>query len=232
MLQVILSDPYLSCLYRSSYEELDDICGSASPVVEIGAGSCFSWTTSPDWLRLDILHDPRLDLRADSLQLPFLSESVGAIVLRDTWHHIPDLPAFLSECTRVLKPAGKIVVSDPYWGFLARFVYRHLHQEDFDEHVENWRFAAESPWCSNQALAYIALRRDRAVLSQRWPHFSVVEHGPRVGPSFLLSGGVSRRTRVPGRVLRMLLKFELQAGKWLNPLRFFFVFELRKEPGT
>lgn len=229
MLEAILSDPYLTLLYKSSYEELNEICGGASPVVEIGAGACFSRMTSPDWLRLDVIHDPNLDLRADSLRLPFRSQSIGAIVLRDTWHHISDLEVFLSECRRVLKPAGKIVASDPYWGFLARFVYRHLHQEDFNDCVESWAFAAESPWSSNQALAYLTLRRDRHVLNQRWPQFSIIEHGPRVGPSFLLSGGVSRRTRVPGRLLRILFERELKAGKWLDHLRFFFVFELRKE---
>lgn len=228
MNDLVQADAFLNHLYKTSYEELFRLCDKLSPVIEIGAGSCYSESVAPLWLRSDITTFKHLDLQFDALALPFLTESVGAIVLRDTWHHIPDLSMFLNECQRVLMPGGKIVVSDPYWGLLAKIVYRFLHQERFDDQAAHWCFDQVTPWSSNQALAFIVLRRDRHIFSAQWPSLQIVEHGVRVGPSFLLSGGVSRRTFVPGAVLKWMFDIERGLGKWFDSFRFFFVFEIQK----
>jgi SAM-dependent methyltransferase len=224
----ILTDDYLNHMYRVSYEELRHLCGSLSPVVEVGSGSCVSRFVAPSWVRSDVIFASSLSIQAGATSLPFASESVGAIVMRDTWHHISDLTQFLDECDRVLQPGGKVIISDPYWGLLARLVYKYLHHEEYDDHVAGWSFTATSPWSSNQALAYIVLRRDRSLFSEKWPRLAIVEHGARVGPSFLLSGGVSRRTSIPGLLLRNLFILESRLGTWFNPFRFFFVFEIQK----
>jgi hypothetical protein len=57
------------------------------------------------------------------------AQSLDGIVLKDTWHHIPNIETFLTEAHPTPRPVGVVVVIDPYWVALARFVYRFLHQE-------------------------------------------------------------------------------------------------------
>ena len=73
------------------------------------------------------------------------------------------------------------------------------------------------------------LKRDRDSFDQKWgSRFSVIEPEALVGPSFLISGGVSRRTFVSGRLLASLLRWEEKRGRWFDHLRFFHVFGLVK----
>jgi len=76
----------------------------------------------------------------------------------------------------------------------------------------------------------LMLKRDRRTFDQRWGNrFSLIEPKALVGPSFLLSGGVSRRTFVSGRWLAALLRWEERRGVWFNHFRFFHVFGLVKQ---
>jgi len=226
----LLADPYLRALYCTAYERLDRIVRTAppGPVLEIGAGSGLAARLGYRWWGSDVTVDDGLDLCADARALPLADASISALVLKDALHHVPDVARFLDEAQRVLVAGGVIAVFDPYWGRLAALVYRHLHQEPFDDSTPHWSFRATSPWESNQALSFLLLERDADRLTSHWPGLVVERGRALVGPSFLLSGGVSRRTRVSGRFLARLLEWEERRGPWFDHLRFFHVFALRK----
>jgi SAM-dependent methyltransferase len=228
----VAEDDYLSAFYELAYSSLSKIAGSARPdrTIEIGAGLGLSTLSGKHWIMSDVTGAAPLTLLNFAEALPYKDASLDAIVLKDTWHHIPDIEAFLREAHRVLRPGGVIAVFDPYWSVLGRFVYRFLHQERWDASTESWSFSSASPWDSNQALSYLMLKRDRRTFDQRWGNrFSLIEPKALVGPSFLLSGGVSRRTFVSGRWLATLLRWEERRGVWFNHFRFFHVFGLVKQ---
>jgi ubiquinone/menaquinone biosynthesis C-methylase UbiE len=50
-------------------------------------------------------------LRADAQRLPLATASVDLIVTRGVLHHLPDVPAVLTEWRRVLRPAGAVVLT-------------------------------------------------------------------------------------------------------------------------
>ena len=227
-----LSDPFIKSLYATAYGELRKTIGESSleRVVEVGSGRGIADELGHRWIQSDILKSSSLSVLCTAQLLPYKSGSLDALVLKDTWHHIPEIEHFLQEAHRVLRPGGVIAVFDPYWGTLARFVYRFLHQERWDAKTSTWSFASSDPWDSNQALSYLMLERDRTVFDQRWgSRFSVIEPRAMIGPSFLISGGVSRRTFVSGRLLASLLRWEERRGRWFNHLRFFHVFGLVKK---
>ena len=228
----ISDDAYLSAMYQLAYGRLADVVGdrvSTGRVLEIGSGLALARLSGHDWWHSDVVSSDGLTLQNVAERLPFQDDSLDALVLKDTWHHIPDIEGFLSEAHRVLRVGGVIAVFDPYWGVLARFVYRFLHQERWDTRAKGWSFDSEDPWDSNQALTYVMLRRDQHVFTARWGNrFALTEYRRHVGPSFLLSGGVSRRTAISGRLLRRMLQWEERRSTWFDHLRFFHVFGLVK----
>lgn len=224
------TDAYIPALYEHIFNRISiHLPSKRSVLIEIGAGTGLGKQFLDDMIVTDIEFHRALDLTCRSEHLPFRDDSVDALVLKDALHHIPDVEAFLDEATRVLKVGGVAVIFDPYWGALARFVYRFLHQEEFNQRTQSWSFESFSPWDSNQALSYILLRRDRERFVRRFPQLIPTELEVLIGPSFLLSGGVSRRTRISGRILRRLLEWEMRRSSWLNPLRFFHIFSLTKQ---
>lgn len=228
---IVQKDVYLLDLYRLAYSRLAQMATGATHdrSIEIGAGSCIAALTGRRWIMTDLAGKAPLHIRNDAAALPWRSASIDALILKDTWHHIPEIEDFLKEAHRVLRPGGVIAVFDPYWGTLARFVYRFLHQERWDAKSTTWSFASSDPWDSNQALTYLMFKRDRYLFDERWgSRFSVIEPQALVGPSFLVSGGVSRRTFVSGRLLASLLRWEEKRGRWFDHLRFFHVFGLVK----
>jgi len=227
----ISSDSYLSALYALAYTRLAELIGPVDPArtVEIGAGLGLARLSDHRWVCSDVTGSDPIELLSLAQALPYRSGSLDALVLKDTWHHIPEIEQFLAEAHRVLRPGGVIGVFDPYWGVLARFVYRFLHQERWDATTPDWSFPSTDPWDSNQALSYLMLIRDRAKFdTTSQSKFTLIEPQAMVGPSFLLSGGVSRRTPISGSMLAALLRWEERRGAWFDHLRFFHVFGLVK----
>src|SRR6266568_7889142 len=77
---------------------------------------------------------------ADAEQLPFASERFDRVTCRIAPHHFPDLPQFVQEVARVLKPAGIFLLidcmapSDP-------------ELDTFDNTVEKWRDPSHGRSC-------------------------------------------------------------------------------------
>lgn len=233
--EFILGDKYLAEIYQHLYGRLGDMVKGRhdrGAIIEIGSGPGLVKFYIKGVITTDIDRVVSPDLCVDAAYLPFPDGSVAGILMKDSLHHLPDVESFLDEAQRVLIDEGVIAIIDPYWGFLARFVYKYIHQEKYDSSCPTWSFDSSSPWDSNQALSFLILRRDRGKLDQQWPNFEVEEHCPLLGPSFLLSGGVSRRTFVPGSWLKKVFEWENRRGKWLDPFRFEYLYCLRKRPVT
>jgi ubiquinone/menaquinone biosynthesis C-methylase UbiE len=97
-------------------------------VLDLGAGSC--WVS--EWLRRFNVETVSVDLAADMLAigrarlgpdawivagdletLPLASESVDHAVCLNAFHHVPDGPAALAQVCRVLRPGGRLLLSEP-----------------------------------------------------------------------------------------------------------------------
>ena len=57
-----------------------------------------------------------------SEKMPFENESIGAVVMINVFHHIPDCTLFLAEAMRVLPVGGKIIMVEPYNSTWSRFI--------------------------------------------------------------------------------------------------------------
>ncbi|GAB90034.1 methyltransferase domain-containing protein [Gordonia rhizosphera] len=63
-----------------------------------------------DWVEI-------LDGRAEAI--PLDDATADSIISIQVFEYIPDIPAALAECHRVLRPGGRLVIGDIHWGTMA-----------------------------------------------------------------------------------------------------------------
>ena len=199
--RLIREKPFLRRLYGRYYREYEATVArvqSTGPVVEIGSGGGFYREIRPGVISLDMRPGADVDVVASALELPFTSESTSAVLMLNVLHHLPDPMAFFRECERVLMPGGRVCLIEPYAGPLSRRMIRPLHHEPWDE-AAGWTLPASGPMTgANMALPSIIFIRDRDRYDREFPHLPVDRVRLHTIALYLLSGGVSMRSVVPG----------------------------------
>ncbi len=112
---------------------LDSLCG--------GGDVAWAGNVSPRWIGVDISLDllltppkstpkTRVNLIAgDVTRMPIGERTLDAIYIRGALHHVPDYPEALREMLRLLRPGGRLIMSEPsddvsVYRWLRNFVYR------------------------------------------------------------------------------------------------------------
>jgi SAM-dependent methyltransferase len=132
-----------------------------------------------------------------ALSMPFENESLSAIFMIDTFHHIPDSEAFLREASRTLMPGGIIMMIEPAASAWGKCIYRNLHHEPF-EPTAGWTIPPSGPMSgANGALPWIVFERDRLKFNTLFPEFEIKSIDYHTPLRYLISGGVSFRCPVP-----------------------------------
>jgi len=126
----------------------------------------------------------------------------------DTLHHFSDIDRFLEESKRVLCSGGRLVMVEPWNNRWARFIYKRIHPEPFDE-LAGWTVSGKGPMSrANVALPWIVFERDRALFERRFPQLRILCIKYVMPFAFLLSGGSSSRLGMPGKAYRPVRRFE------------------------
>lgn len=208
--------PFLRRIYLEWYDLLLARIQDLDPVLELGSGGGFLSELQPGILRSDLIKIPGNSLTADACRLPFKDGALGAIVMTNVLHHIPDVAQFMAEATRCLRPGGRVVMVEPWNTLWSRWVYRSLHTEPFDPEA-TWKFPFRGPLSSaNNALPWILFHRDRHQFEKAFPDLEVIEIQPLMPLVYLLSGGISTLLGAPGwsyrtcRTLEQILGLDRQ----------------------
>jgi SAM-dependent methyltransferase len=131
--------------------------------------------------------------------LPFAAGSLRAIVMTNVLHHLPQPRRFLADAAHCVRPGGALVMIEPWVSPWSRFVYGRLHHEPFEPHARTWEFPATGPLSgANGALPWILFVRDRAQFEAEFPEWRIEHIQPGMPFRYLLSGGVSLRSLMPG----------------------------------
>ena len=139
--------------------------------------------------------------------LPFEDEIFDLILAQDTLHHFSDTDKALNEISRVLKPGGLFIVSEPYWSLLGRFIFRFIHPEKWQTRPANLKNLSENPYHANQATLW-CLKKSKFKNIVTKNSLSLEVYGSTYGISYLISGGLNWRTKVPFRFLWALDRIE------------------------
>lgn len=200
-LQIIRSKPFLKKIYEEWYRLIAENFTVGEIVVELGSGAGFLKEIMPQGLiTSELFPKPGVDRVIDAQSIYMPDSSLDGIVMTDVLHHIPDCSSFFSECVRLIRPGGRIVMIEPWNTSWSRLVYSHLHHEPFEPNAGmEWQIPLSGPLSgANGALPWIIFHRDRTLFEQRYPKLRVEKVVPMMPVTYLLSGGVSLKSFFPG----------------------------------
>jgi SAM-dependent methyltransferase len=198
--EIVRSKPFLRRLYGDWYRAL----AAAVPpgeggVLELGSGAGFLAEFVPGLITSDVFACPGVQRVVDARELPFAPGELRAILMTDVLHHVSEARRFFAGAARCVRPGGVVSMIEPWVTPWSRVVYRRLHHEPFRPEAAEWEFPASGPLSgANGALPWIIFERDRAVFEREFPHWRIAGIRPQMPLRYLLSGGVSMRSLLPG----------------------------------
>jgi SAM-dependent methyltransferase len=219
-----LGKPVLRAIYDDLYRRIAQRC-YGGPTLEIGGGSGNLKAFAPQVIASDILSAPWLDVVADAHRLPFVSGSIGNVVVFDVLHHLERPRLFLVEAERVLRPGGRIVMVEPAITPVSWPFYRFLHPEPMHMGVDPLAEGAldpqRDPYDSNQAVPTLLFGRHCAALSRAVPGMKLIERRFVSLFAYPLSGGFRNWSLLPAWSVKPLLRLEHALEPILGPLAAF-----------
>lgn len=220
--RIVREKPFLRRLYLDWYRALGAAvpppAGEHDMALELGSGGGFLARTGliPALITSDIIPVPGVDRVIDARRLPMPDASLRAVVMTDVFHHIAEPRLFLHEASRCVRPGGVLTMVEPWVSWWSRFVYTRLHHEPFRPDAAAWEFPSSGALSgANGALPWIVFVRDRAAFHREFPGWRLESIRPMMPVRYLLSGGVSRRSLMPGWAYPLWAAIEGAAG----PLR-------------
>lgn len=206
---IIRNKAFLNRLYIQWYERIIEALPAINgAVVEVGSGGGFMKELMPAIVSTEVFRTEGIDLVMDAQSMPFRAESVRAFALIDVMHHVPKPERFLREAVRVLKPGGRILMIEPWVNGWASMVYKNFHHEPFDP-SGSWTIPPSGPLSgANGALPWILFERDRTKFEESVPSLAIETIEPFMPVAYLLSGGVSMRSLLPGWFYRVVRSME------------------------
>jgi SAM-dependent methyltransferase len=221
--KILLEKRFLRNLYQEWYGWiLAALPEQTGPVLELGSGAGFLKEHIPGLITSDLMHLPDLSLVMDAHCIPLRERTLRAIVMIDVLHHLPRPRIFLSEALRCLTVGGAAIMIEPWVSAWSRLVYGRLHHEPFQPQAEQWEFPSSGPLSgANGALPWIIFQRDLAEFRREFPQWRIKSLDFGMPFSYLLSGGVSMRSFVPGSLFGFVRRVEKALDPWMDHLAMF-----------
>ena len=228
--QIIKEKAFLRRIYKEWYEQLiAALPPGDGAVLEIGGGTSFLREQFPEALTSDVLHHRGLDVVLNGLALPVAEGALRGLVLLDVLHHLAEPRRFFAEASRCVRPGGVIVMIEPWVTAWSKFVYRNLHHEPFCVETTQWEFPSTGPLSgANGALPWIIFQRDRDQFTREFPDWAIRKVEVQMPFRYLLSGGVSMRSLVPGWSYWLWTVFERAVQPWIQSLGMFAFISLER----
>jgi SAM-dependent methyltransferase len=198
--RIIREKPFLLRIYREWYSALvESLPTGDGAVLELGSGAGFLDEVLSGVITSEIFACPGVRLVADGQLLPLADESLRGIVMSDVLHHIPNPRRFFTEAGRCVRAGGVVAMIEPWVTGWSKLVYTRLHHEPFRPDADEWEIPRGGPLSgANGAMPWILFHRDRRQFEQEFPQWEIRGVEPLMPLRYLLSGGVSKRSLMPG----------------------------------
>lgn len=191
------------------------------PTVEIGSGIGKLKEILPFVLLSDFVWNPWLDYVLDAYRLPFKEASLSHLILVDVFHHLEMPLCFLQEAHRVLQAQGRLILLEPYIGWIGWLVYGLCHREPIAWRQEINPASKASTGSASTRSGYYAAQGNATRLffrgeaanavSDRW---RVIQREAFACFYYLLTGGFSGPTFYPSRCFPKVKKIDHFLSQW------------------
>jgi SAM-dependent methyltransferase len=220
--------PVLREIYEDFYRRMASACRPGR-TLEIGGGSGNFKAFYPGVVSTDIQFSTWLDAVCDAHRLPFADGAFDNIVMVDVLHHLHRPRRFLAEASRVLKPAGRLVLVEPAVTPISWLFYRFVHPEWLsmreDPLAEGEVDPTRDPYDANQAIPTLLFRgHGPARLKAIFPEFLIRSCRLFSLFAYPMSGGFRRWSLIPAAAVAPLLRLEAALAPLLGPLMAFRLF--------
>lgn len=228
---LIRKKSFLRQIYQEWYEAIAALLPQGQdPLLELGSGGGFLSDFVPAVITSEIFYSLHVNVVLDGSDLPFVDGSLGGIVMTDVLHHLPRSRQFFAEASRCVRPGGMMIMIEPWVTPWSRLVYSRLHHEPFQPQTAAWTFPQQGPLSgANSALPWIIFERDRIRFEREFPLWQIHAIKPFMPFRYLLSGGVSLRSLVPGWSFALWRNLENLLRPWMKSLAMFALIVLVKE---
>lgn len=209
--EIISKKEFLNKIYKEWYQvllnESPNIEGSQ---VEVGSGAGFIKSLDDSIVTSDIVDINNVDKVINACDnIPYPDSSLRSLIFVDALHHLPNVEKFFSEANRVLKVGGRIIMIEPWNTLWSRFVFSNLHHEPFLPDSDSWSFPSSGPLSgANGALPWILFSRDLEEFKQAYPSLHLIKIRKMMPFAYLLSGGLSFHSLVPGKLYSLVRNLE------------------------
>jgi SAM-dependent methyltransferase len=228
--ELIHQKKFLEQIYIDWYGLIQmETSANTGTILEIGSGAGFLNQYIKKIIKTEIFYLSKMDVILDAACMPFMDQSLAAVVMTDVFHHLPNPKWFLHEVVRVLPIGGKVVMIEPWVSDWSRIIYPRFHHEPFNPQMKGWEFPSSGPLSgSNQALPWIVFERDKAIFAAEFPELKIKKIQPMMPFRYLLSGGVSLRSFMPGWSTSFWRLIENLIGKKMNRWAMFVLVAVEK----
>lgn len=194
--------PELRAVYQEWFAQLLRRVEGLHPIVEIGTGPGFFKEYFPQLISTDVISTSYVDVVCDAGFLPFQSGSVGALVMVDVLHHLPQPLEFLAEASRILHPGGRIAMIEPWITVPSYLLYRYFHHEACSLAVDVRRPFGDSDkkaFDGNAAIPFKLLNQ----FSPGVPSLRLIQAEPFLGLPYLATLGFKSARPIPQTLIGM-----------------------------
>ncbi len=181
------------------YTWMNEYIEEGAKGLEVGCGAGFSkaFIENKDFLLTDYTDDEWLYMKVDALNMPFEDSSMDYIVASNMIHHLSKPYLFFEECSRVLKPGGKMLIQDVNGSFFMRLILKMLNHEGFSYEVNPFDKTQEccdpeNLWAGNNVINNL-LFDDMKKFESEFP-FKTRKKRYTEFLIFLISGGVTAKS--------------------------------------
>ena len=227
---LIRNKSFLRQVYQEWYEAIAALLPlDKGRVLELGSGGGFLADFIPELITSEAFLCQHVRVVLDGLQLPFANESLRGIVMTDVLHHLPQPRKFFAEASRCVRSGGLVIMVEPWVTPWSQLVYSKFHHEPFQPEAVEWSFPVEGPVSgANSAMPWIIFDRDRSLLEKEFPEWQIQTIKPFMPFRYLLSGGVSLRSLMPGWSFALWRNVENLLQPWMKSLAMFALIVLSK----
>jgi SAM-dependent methyltransferase len=209
----IRENKLLEEIYREFYSlVLREIPSSQFPrVLELGSGGGFLRELEPRIITSECIAVPGIHRVVDACAIAdaFADGDLDAICAVNVFHHLPDVSGFLRGASIVLRPAGRIVLIEPWFTPIGQWFHRLIHHEPHINDPADWRLLGEGRMlAANTRLPTSVFRDSDERFLRDFPHLRITKREPFHKWLYLLSGGLRLNTHVPRNLARGLVAWD------------------------